>query len=112
MSFVAPGKLPRLTEDGMMSGTLMGQSWADPHSGPRGPLGLDAMRRFVSERNIERYRNLLRSEINDERRRMLRALLDEEERRLVAIDETDDHADGPPDAGPDGGREGAGHKPD
>jgi hypothetical protein len=55
------------------------------------------MRRFISRRNIDRYRELLRCELNDERRRTLRALLDEEEHKLAAMDEPDDHAGEPTD---------------
>lgn len=43
------------------------------------------MRRFVVRRNIERYREFLRTEVNDERRRMLRNLLAEEEAKLAAM---------------------------
>jgi hypothetical protein len=60
------------------------------------------MRQFVSRRNIDRYRELLRCELNDERRRTLRALLAEEESKLAAMEEPEDHADGAPEASSDG----------
>lgn len=70
------------------------------------------MRRFVSRRNIDRYRELLRSEINDERRRVLRALLEEEQTKLAAMDESDDPVDAPPDPSSGSGHDRDDHKPD
>jgi hypothetical protein len=97
--------MPTRRDEGVGNDAGMRQSGAHPNRGPVGHMGLHVMRRFISRRNIDRYRELLRSELNDERRRTLRTLLDEEERKLAAMDEPDDPAAAPPDTVPGDGHD-------
>jgi anti-sigma factor RsiW len=46
------------------------------------------MDRWVVEQNIRRFREMLRGEINPDRRRELERLLAEEEARIAEIDRT------------------------